>query len=191
MEPVGRMHDDNDIVDVVEAAKRGENDALGELFDRFYDGVYRFAYVRLGSVADAEEAAAETFTQMIRSIKRFRWQGATFTAWLFRIARNVIADEQRRRHRRGEDLHEEVAGTGTAEAAEAAVVAAAEAADLRAMLATLPEDQRQVLELRFTAGLETAEIGRVMRKSAGAIRIQQMRALDSLRRRMGVEVPSR
>lgn len=179
---------DGDLAGLVDEARRGDNDALAALFDRFYDGVYRFAYVRLGSVADAEEAASETFMQMVRSIKRFRWQGSSFAAWLFRIARNVVADEQRRRSRRGEDLRSEVDHEALAPGADEPVVARAEAEEMRSMLATLPAEQRQVLELRFAAGLGTEEIAQVMDKSAGAVRIQQMRALEALRRGLGAEV---
>lgn len=184
------MQDGGDLERLVDRARSGENDALAALFDRFYDGVYRFAYVRLGSVADAEEAAAETFMQMVRSIGKFRWQGSSFAAWLFRIARNVVADEQRRRFRRGEDLRAAVEHDELAPGADEPVVARAEAEEMRAMLATLPDEQRQVLELRFAAGLGTEEIAQVMDKSAGAVRIQQMRALESLRRGMGLEVSS-
>lgn len=179
---------DGDLAGLVDEARRGDSDALAALFDRFYDGVYRFAYVRLGSVADAEEAASETFMQMVRSIKRFRWQGSSFAAWLFRIARNVVADEQRRRSRRGEDLRSEVDDEALAPGADEPVVARAEAEEMRSMLATLPAEQRQVLELRFAAGLGTEEIAQVMDKSAGAVRIQQMRALEALRRGLGAEV---
>jgi RNA polymerase sigma-70 factor, ECF subfamily len=189
MDRVKVMLDGGDLEKLVDGARRGENDSLAAVFDHFYDGVYRFAYVRLGSVADAEEAAGETFTQMVRSIRKFKWQGSTFAAWLFRIARNVVADEHRRRSRRGEDLHTDVDHRAVSPGADEQVVAREEAAELRAMLGTLPAEQRQVLELRFAAGLGTEEIAQVMDKSAGAVRIQQMRALSSLRR--GMEVSSR
>lgn len=188
MNTVEEKQDGGDLEAQVDRARGGDNDALAALFDRFYDGVYRFAYVRLGSVADAEEAAAETFTQMVRSIRKFRWQGSSFAAWLFRIARNVVADEQRRRVRRSEDLRAEVDDDALSPAADEPVVARAEADEMRVMLASLPAEQRQVLELRFAAGLATEEIAQVMDKSPGAVRIQQMRALDALRRGMEVSV---
>ncbi|MGH2829967.1 MAG: RNA polymerase sigma factor [Actinomycetota bacterium] len=171
----------------VDRAVEGNRDALGALFDQFFQRVYRFAYVRLGSVSDAEEATQETFTQMVRSIGRFRWRGSTFEAWLFRIARNIVSDEHRRRVRRAEDLRSEVAEGAAAPSAEDSAVARVEADRIRALLATLPEQQRRVLELRFAAGLSADDAGRVLGKSAGAVRIQQMRALQSLR--LLVEAP--
>lgn len=178
------MPTDEQIKPLVERARRGDRDALAALFDLFYDAVYRFAYVRLGSVADAEEAAQEIFIQMMRSIRSFKWQGSEFGAWLFRIARNVVAGEHRRRYRRREDLRDAVEPAGIAESAEDAVIQRAGAEQLRALLATLPAEQRHVLELRFTSGLSSDEIGVVLGKSGGAVRIQQMRALQSLRERM-------
>jgi RNA polymerase sigma-70 factor (ECF subfamily) len=180
------MPPDEQIKPLVERAQKGDRDALAALFDLFYDGVYRFAYVRLGSAADAEEAAQETFVQMVKSIRRFRWQGAEFAAWLFRIARNVVAGEQRRRFRRREDLRDAVETSDVAASAEDIAVSREGIAQMRELLAVLSEEQRRVLELRFTSGLSSDEIATVLGKSAGAVRIQQMRALQSLRDRLEV-----
>ncbi|MHB8511033.1 MAG: RNA polymerase sigma factor [Actinomycetota bacterium] len=173
-------HHDDQIWEIVARAQGGEQSALGELFDRFYDGVYRYAYVRLGSVSDAEEAAQETFTQMVRSISRLRRRGPSFEAWLFRIARNVCADEQRRRYRRKEDSSRDLPHVAIP-SAEDHVVLQDENERLHKMLGSLPEEQRRVLELRFAGGLSAEDVGRVLGKSAGAVRIQQMRALQNLR----------
>lgn len=178
------MPTDEQIRPLVERAQNGDREALAALFDLFYDAIYRFAYVRLGSVADAEEAAQETFMQMIRSIRKFKWQGSQFGAWLFRIARNVVAGEHRRRYRRREDLRDAVDRGQIVEGPEEAVVQQAGVEQMRALLEALPGEQRQVLELRFTSGLSSDEIGLVLGKSGGAVRIQQMRALQSLRERM-------
>ncbi len=177
----------DDVTGYVDQAQQGDREATAALFDRFYDGVYRYAYVRLGSVSDAEEAAQETFTQMVRSIKRFRWRGSTFEAWLFRIARNVVADEHRRRARRPEDLRDQIQDHGAGEpSAEEHAVSRDESRRLRAILSTLPEEQRRVLELRFAAGLSSEDTAQVLGKSAGAVRIQQLRALQAMRRRLEV-----
>lgn len=178
------MPTDDQIRPLVERARNGDREALAALFDLFYDAIYRFAYVRLGSVADAEEAAQETFIQMIRSIRKFKWQGSEFGAWLFRIARNVVAGEHRRRYRRREDLRDAVDHGGVVASPEESVIEQTSIAEMRTMLAALPSEQRQVLELRFTSGLSSDEIGVVLGKSGGAVRIQQMRALQSLRERM-------
>ena len=178
----GAGPDDDSIWSVVERAQEGERQALAELFDRFYDGVYRFAYMKLGSVNDAEEAAQETFTQMVRSIKKVKRQGSSFEAWLFRLARNVCVDEQRKRYRRREDSTPVTPEPSVfVPSAEDLVIKLAEADRLRAMLATLPDEQRRVLELRFGANLSSEDIGTILGKSPGAVRIQQMRALQSLR----------
>lgn len=180
------MPPNEQIKPLVDRARRGDREALAALFDLFYDGVYRFAFVRLGSAADAEEAAQETFVQMVRSIKKFRWQGAEFAAWLFRIARNVVVGEQRTRIRRREDLTAAPDTGAVAESAEDVAVGRASSAEIHRLLATLPEEQRRVIELRFTSGLSADEIAAVLGKSAGAVRIQQMRGLQTIRRQMEV-----
>jgi RNA polymerase sigma-70 factor (ECF subfamily) len=174
-----------DLGSIVARGASGDLGALGELFERFHDGVYRYAYVRIGNQADADEVAGEVFAQMVRSIKTYTERGPGFAPWLYRIARNVVADHHRRRARHPEEVSAEIPEYPT-ESLEESIEARERARAIREALSTLPDEQAHLLTLRFAGGLSAEEIGAVMGKSAGAVRIQQMRALQSLRDKIEV-----
>ena len=172
-----------DLEMIVSRARAGDETALGQLFERFYDGVHRYALLRTGNRADADDAAAEVFAQMVRSISKYVERGPGFAAWIYRIARNVVADHHRRASRRHEEPIAELPDH-PGESLEDTVTTREAAQELRGQLASLPDEQAHLLVLRFAGGLSAEEIGSVLGKSAGAVRIQQMRALESLRKRM-------
>lgn len=166
----------------VRKASRGDEDAAALLFDEYYPRVYRYAAARLGHGPSAEDAASETFAKVIRELGRFKWRGAGFEGWLFRIARNVIVDMQRRGGKEtltGEAIEPpEASNEGLP---ETTLVDLESAVELRALLDRLPPEQREVLLLRFGAGLDTNETGRAMDRNANAIRQLQLRALRNVR----------
>lgn len=167
---------------LVKKASRGDEDAAALLFDEYYPRVYKYAAARLGSGPSAEDAASETFAKVVRELGRFKWRGAGFEGWLFRIARNVIVDMQRRTGR--ETLTEEMfepSETSQEGLPETALVNVESATELRALLDRLPPEQREVLLLRFGAGLDTNETGRAMDRNANAVRQLQLRALRNVR----------
>ncbi|MDQ4125596.1 MAG: sigma-70 family RNA polymerase sigma factor [Actinomycetota bacterium] len=167
---------------LVKKASRGDEQAAAVLFDEYYPRVYRYAAARLGPGPSAEDAASETFAKVVRELGRFKWRGAGFEGWLFRIARNVIVDMQRRTGREtltGEMI--EPSETSHEGLPESAVVSVESAAELRALLDRLPPEQREVLLLRFGAGLDTNETGRALEKNANAVRQLQLRALRNVR----------
>lgn len=167
---------------LVKRASRGDEDAAAHLFDEYYPRVYRYAAARLGAGPSAEDAASETFAKVVRELGRFKWRGAGFEGWLFRIARNVIVDMQRRGGRET-PVAETIEPSQTSQEGlpESAVTSVESAAELRELLDRLPPDQREVLLLRFGAGLDTHETGRAMDKNANAIRQLQLRALRNVR----------
>lgn len=166
----------------VRRASRGDEDAAALLFDEYYPRVYRYAAARLGAGPSAEDAASETFAKVVREIGRFKWRGAGFEGWLFRIARNVIVDMQRRGGKEtltGETFEpSEMSQEGLP---ESVVTSLESATELRALLDRLPPEQREVLLLRFGAGLDTNETGRAMDRNANAVRQLQLRALRNVR----------
>lgn len=168
---------------LVRRAQAGDEGAFAALYELYYDRIYRYAAFKVGSAADAEDIAADVFVRMIESIDRFKWQGHPFSSWLFRIAHNLVADFYRRRGRRR---------TVSLEAAEPVVAAAAYDADARmdmelamAEVARAMEGltalQREVITLRFAAGLSVAETARSMGKRDNAVKALQHAGLKKLR----------
>ncbi len=184
--------DERDLKRHVKRAARGDRDAAAHLFDTYHPRLYRYALGRLGNEVDAEDVAAETFARVLPKLDGFRWKGGGFEAWLFRIASNLIVD--RARHRAKEFATDE--RTDAQEDTrrflpEDRTIDLETSRELRSLLVALPDDQREVLLLRFAGGLDSQETGAVMGRNANAIRQLQFRALENLRGMLGVEVGAR
>lgn len=169
---------DPDLADV--RAAQADRAAFGALYRRYLDRVYGYAFYLLGDHHDAEDATERTFLAALSAIDRFRDEGATFRSWLFRIAHNQIANALRSRARRRasrlDGVPEPIADADPAREAGATD----DARRLRRALAELSDDRRQVIVLRFVDGLSAREIGAVLERSAGAVRVLQHRALREL-----------
>lgn len=175
---------------LVRNAAHGDEESAGELFDLYHTRVYRYAASKLRDPGSAEDVASETFARVLRDLDRFKWRGAGFEAWLFRIASNLVTDHVRKNRRESPQPSTlETDDTVELRTPEWAVIEGETTERLNGMLAVLPQDQREVLVLRFAGGLETEEIGAVMGRKPNAVRQLQFRALQQLRGRMrdGVE----
>src|SRR5438309_483300 len=82
------------VPDVIARAKSGDRVAFAELYDRHVDSVYRYLLYRVREPSDAEDLASEVFTRAFANIHRYRWQGKSFLAWLYTIARNAVTDRR-------------------------------------------------------------------------------------------------
>ena len=179
-----------DLKRAVRRAAKGDEPSAGELFDEFYPRVYRYAMAKLGNQVDAEDVAAETFAKVLKGLDRFVWKGGGFEAWIFRIASNVVVDQVRFRSRESlsEVAQDDEPSTVREWDPETAFLFAEAGDEVRTALAALPGDQREVLVLRFAAGLDTKEAGEVMGRKPNAVRQLQFRALQSMRDQMTKEV---
>lgn len=160
--------------DLVERARSGEHDAFGRLFSRHHAAVFRFARSRLPD-ALAEDAVAETFARAWAALPRYRRTGVPFVAWLYGIARHVVVDMAAAGHR--VEARPEIA-----QPPHDPWPGGDDRLALAGALAQLPEEQRQVIELKFLVGLSNHEVGVVLGKKPGAVNTQQWRALRALQR---------
>jgi RNA polymerase sigma-70 factor (ECF subfamily) len=169
---------DADLADV--HAAQGDRAAFAALYRRYVERVYGYCFYLLGDHHDAEDATERTFLAALGAIDRFRDDGASFRAWLFRIAHNELANSLRQRRRRRTTPLED--GPEPMDDADPArlVGVAEEAGRLRAAVSRLSDDRRQVVVLRFVDGLSAREIGVVLGRSEGAVRVLQHRALRDL-----------
>ncbi len=159
---------------LVQAAKDGDRDAFGELYRMYHAAIYRMARFRLGETA--EEAVSETFLRAWTGLPRYRDTGAPFAAWLYGIARHVVADEFRRMART--EPRAEVPDRAVEERPEDRLA-------LTAAMEKLPDEQRQVIELKYLVGLTNAEVGSALGKSTGAVNALQWRGLRAMKAMMG------
>jgi len=164
---------------LVERAARHDPDAWEALYRRMYRPLFGFARRRLFDDKAAEDAVSETMTRALDGIERFTWQGGGFDAWLYGIARNVVRELERSRQRTRHPVHEDRPSADRGP--EDHAVAGAETAAMRTAFERLGPDDRELLELRIHGGLSSNDVGRLLGKQPGAVRMAQARALRRLR----------
>jgi len=161
-------------------ASESREERLAALFDSCYPRLARYAYARTGDRTDAEDIASEVFMRALESLDSYQERGLPMEAWLFRIAHNLVVDRLRRSNRfeRVDDDYEEQGDSpDPAHVAEERILMR----DVRAAMACLTPQQRDVVTLRFFAGLDSTEVAEVLHKSRGSVREMQRAALEKLR----------
>jgi RNA polymerase sigma-70 factor (ECF subfamily) len=165
---------------VVIAAQRGDQGALGTLYESYFPRVYRFVATRLASTEDAEDVTEEIFLRIIDNLGGFEFRGLPFGAWVFRIARNEVVSHVRRQKVRSTTtpLTEFIADANADHVTE--VETALTIAVVRKAAEKLPEAQRQVIALRFGAGLSVAETAQALKKTENNVKVLQHKAIAKL-----------
>jgi RNA polymerase sigma-70 factor, ECF subfamily len=165
---------------VLAAAQQGSEAAFTRLWLDANPGLMR--YLRVIAPEAAEDAAADTWVQVVRGLRRFRGDEAAWRAWLFTTARRRVIDASRRRARRPEEPLDEVSAAVLPVTADAAdeVMERLGTRSAIALLARLPRVQAEVILLRVVAGLDTDTVARLLGRSPGAVRVAAHRGLRQL-----------
>ena len=157
-------------------------EAFGQLYERYVDRIYNYVYYRTGNAADAEDLTARIFERAIKHIGNYRDQGVPFSAWLYRIAHNLVANWHRDRSRRKivsiDDVSQWVV---TDHGPEFATQLMQDKEALLEAIGRLPADRQELLICKFVELMSNAEIGAIMGRSEGAIKSLYHRTLLSLR----------
>jgi RNA polymerase sigma-70 factor (ECF subfamily) len=164
---------------LIEAAQK-DTACFAELYELNFERVYAYVIRRVNNRTETEDLTSEVFHQALANLKRFEWRGIPFAAWLFRIAANLIAD---RWQRSGREVSDEER-LQLAEAGNTEIEEVERRATLFRLVDTLPDEQRRVVVLRFVDEKSIKEVAREIRKTEGAVKQLQFRALTSLRARM-------
>jgi RNA polymerase sigma-70 factor, ECF subfamily len=167
---------------LVEAAQR-DPACFAELYENFFELVYTYVARRVRSRSEAEDQTAEVFHRALRSLPRFKWTGAPFAAWLFRIAANMIADRAKRaaREQAAGAVEDIVRSSGRP---QTEIEDVERQTHLFRLVDELAEDQRRVVLMRFAEEKSIREIAHSLGRSEGAIKQLQFRALQNLRAQM-------
>ena len=175
---------------LVRMAQEGDTSSFGELYERFFDQIYRYVSFKTGSPSEAEDITGEVFVRMLESIHKFKWQGHPFSSWLFRIAHNLVVDHFRRKGKRNV-----VSLANTTINVEAVAVDVDSHIDtemsmdeVRKAMVGLTVLQKEVISLRFAAGLSVAATAEAVGKKETAVKALQHAGLKKLRRFLNPEL---
>jgi RNA polymerase sigma-70 factor, ECF subfamily len=184
------LHDPNDDAALVARAK-ADSAAFGELYERYVGRIYSYLYYRTSNAHDAEDLTARVFQRALTGLNGYTSRGLPFSAWLYRIAHNLVAnwhrDQGRRQHlplhelgTRDLRIAQEMRGP-SGEAPETLAETQEEQARLMRAIRRLSEERQQLLVLKFVEQLSNAEIGVVLDRSEGAVKSLYHRTLLALR----------
>lgn len=166
---------------LVEKAKE-DPAAFGVLYEHYVKQIYNYVYYRTGNHHDAEDLTARTFYRALNNIDRYVDRGVPFSAWLYRIAHNLVANWHRDRSRRKLiPLDEVILASHRSRAPDHVAEVNEQSAVLLEAVGRLHPDRQQLLVLKLVEKMSNAEIGRVLGRSEGAIKSLYHRTLIALR----------
>ncbi len=168
-------------IDLIQRAKT-DKEAFGRLYEIYYERIYKYVYYRTNNVAEAEDLTARIFERAMLHIGNYQEQGVPFSAWLYRIAHNLVANWYRDNSRRTFVAIEDVSNwVITDHGPEFAAQLMEDRERLLEAISRLPGDRQELLMFKFVEHLSNAEIGEILGRSEGAIKSLYHRTLLVLR----------
>jgi RNA polymerase sigma-70 factor (ECF subfamily) len=179
-----------DVQQLIQRAQKGDSNSVAQLYQLHAQAIYQYVLYRVPTTEDAEDLTAEVFVKMVEGLPNYRYTGAPFESWLYRIAAARIADWHRRSYRRPQtELSESLSSSDSAP--EDNILQEQELETLRAALGKLSEEQQSVLVLRFIERKSHEEVAEIMAKSVTAVKTIQHRALQRLASLLGSDGKAR
>jgi len=172
--------------EVLIRASKGDRDAFGQLYERYIDRIFNYVYYRTGNLHDAEDLTARVFQRAMNHIHNYTDRGVPFSAWLYRIAHNLVANWHRDRSRKQEiPLNDAPVLPSKGDHPEKNLVRSQEEDSLLKLIRRLPPERQSLLILKFVENMSNAEIGEIMGRSEGAVKSLYHRTLLALRDQLG------
>lgn len=167
---------------LIEQAGKGKTEAFGEIYNTYFDPIYRFLYYRVSHKETAEDLAEEVFIKALNGLKSLK-DYSLFEPWLYRIARNALTDHYRKAKEVSniDDLAEVL---GYDQGIQENIDSQFAATELAKAIEALTIEEKQIVQLRFIEKLESEVVAEIMNKSAGNIRVIQHRALNKLKKEL-------
>ena len=168
--------------EILARALQGDREAFGALYERYVERIFNYVYYRTGNVHDAEDLTARVFYRALHHIQNYTDRGVPFSAWLYRIAHNLIANWHRDRSRHQEiPLDDAPTIHYKGEPPEVALMQGQDRDALLKLIRHLPSERQHLLILKFVEHMSNAEIGETMGRSEGAVKSLYHRTLLALR----------
>jgi RNA polymerase sigma-70 factor (ECF subfamily) len=171
---------------IIKNAVRGDTHAFGLLYDHYQPAIYRFVVVKVGRREDAEDITHQVFVSAWQNMKQYRHRGHPFSSWLYRIARNQVIDHYRAR--------KDIVSLEVIEIDQLGISFSSSQSDLSLKLdlekvmsaiRNLKQEYQDVVILRFIEELSLKETARAMKKTEGAVKLMQHRAIGELKKMLG------
>jgi len=171
------------------ARAKEEPEAFGALYERYVERIYNYICYRMGNDQEAEDLTARTFYRALDHFQNYEDRGAPFSAWLYRIAHNLVANWHRDHSRRKMIAIDDLVLSAPKGKGPAAKTEKIDREDvLLEAVRRLAPDRQQLIILKHVEGLTNAEIGQVMGRTEGAIKSLYHRALVALREDLAEEL---
>lgn len=171
---------------LVQRARLGDPNAIGEIYETYQPAVFSYIYYRLGNVAASEDLTAEVFVRLVTNVRTYEDRGKPILAWLYTIARNLVVNFLR--HEKCLEILPLDENTNTVEddAPHTGDDGRLAQHEIKAALDKLTEPQRQVVWLKFIEGYSNAEIASIVGRDENAVKSLQHRALAAMRRTIAI-----
>jgi RNA polymerase sigma-70 factor (ECF subfamily) len=172
------------------AAQRGDEQALGRLYDAYVDRIYRYILYRVNDSETAEDLTSDVFLRVVEGLPTYQDRDVPFLAWLYRIAHARLIDHYRQTTRRGPHQDIESVNVHLDDDLDGVLMTTYHQDKVREAMRSLTAEQQQVIVLRFMEGNNLQETADALGKTVGAVKVMQHRALESLSRaliKQGVE----
>lgn len=169
-------------VSIVKKAQKGDSSAVGWLFDNHHEAIFRFIWLRVRDHALAEDLTGEVFMRMVAELPRYQNRDLPFRAWLYRIAHNLVVDNYRTdKSHMSLPLEQVILHANPATHPDVMTDQALTIERVQQALDNLDPAQREVVELRFLAGLSLKDAAATLNKTVAAVKSLQHRGLSTLR----------
>ena len=175
---------------LLKRARQYDEEALGELYDHYAPRIYAYIYGQVGDPHLAEDLVGDTFVRVVQAIRSERFWHTSFSAWLHRIAHNIVVDHYRKRWPIPSELMDEIWVSGEESDPKAVIEVAQDHERLRRAIQCLTRGQQEVLVLRFGRGLTARETAQILRKTTGSVKALQHRGLGALREQLVSREPA-
>ena len=168
--------------DLIALACQGNAEAFGQLYNKYIDQIYNYIYFRTSNGKDAEDICSRVFLRALNHVERYEDRGYPFSAWLYRIAHNLVVNWYRDSDRNEEiSLLDQYPPPTIDGSVEEKIEKIDETEKLLGIIGGLPDDRKELLILKHVEGLTNFEIGQIMDRTEGAIKALYHRTLESLR----------
>ncbi len=173
--------------EVISLACDGDSEAFGQLYQKYVAQIYNYIYFRTSNQKDAEDICSRVFLRALNHIERYEDRGYPFSAWLYRIAHNLVVNWYRDQERSDEiSIGDQYPPPMMDGKVEDRIEKEDEEEALLSVIYSLPEDRKELLILKHVEGLTNQEIGQIMDRTEGAVKALYHRTLESLREDYGL-----